>query len=104
MRGWHHPRMAPALSLLLISTLALAAGALWPRPGQAVLLALPPGAPAEAAFAAPDWRIRSLSHFGPFTLLLAMPETSASDPAQLRRAAGAALAWLAAPPIDCSQP
>ena len=57
-----------------------------------MLLVLPPGAPAEVAFAAPDWRMRSLSHFGPFTLLLAMPETSSSDPAHLRRAAGAALA------------
>jgi hypothetical protein len=104
MRGWHHACMAPALPLLLISTLALAAGALWPRTGQAVLLALPPGAPAEAAFAAPEWRIRSLSQLGPFTLILAMPETPAADPAQLRRAAGAVLAWLAAPALDCSQP
>jgi hypothetical protein len=96
--------MPHALSLLLISTLALTAGAVWPRAGQAVLLALPPGAPAEAAFAAADWRIRSISPFGPITLVLAIPETPEADPARLRRIAGASLAWLAAPPDDCRQP
>lgn len=93
--------MPPALSLLVISTLALGAAALWPRAGQAVLLALPPGAPVGAAFAAEDWRVRRVSSIGPFTLILAMPETSAADPARLRRIAGASLAWLAAPPDDC---
>lgn len=96
--------MAHALSLLLVSTLALTAGALWPRAGQAVLLALPPGAPAEAAFAAPDWRVRAISRRGPFTLILAMPEAPGADPLQLRRISGAAFAWLAAPPDDCRQP
>ncbi|WPB87287.1 hypothetical protein [Sediminicoccus rosea] len=96
--------MAHALSLLLVSTLALTAGALWPRAGQAVLLALPPGAPAEAAFAAADWRIRAISQRGPFTLILAMPESPDADPARLRRVSGAAFAWLAVPPDDCRQP
>lgn len=96
--------MAHALSLLLISILALTAGALWPRAGQAVLLALPPGASAGAAFAASEWRVRSISSLGPVTLILAMPETPDADPARLRRMAGASLAWLAAPPDDCRQP
>jgi hypothetical protein len=96
--------MAHALSLLLVSTLALALGALWPRAGQAVRLALPPGAPAEAAFAAADWRIRSISALGPVTLILAMPETPDADPARLRRLAGASLAWLATPAQDCRLP
>jgi hypothetical protein len=96
--------MVPALSLLMISTLALAAGSLWPRAGQAVVLALPPGAPAEAVFAAADWRVRAISRRGPFTLILAMPETPGADPGRLRRMAGASLAWLAVPPDDCGQP
>ncbi len=96
--------MAHALSLLLISTLALTAGALVPRAGQAVLLALPPGAPAEAAFAAPDWRVRAITQHGPFTLILAMPESAEADPARLRRVSGASFAWLATPPDDCRQP
>jgi len=96
--------MAPALPLLFLSTLALGAGALWPRAGQGVLLALPLGAPPEAAFAAADWRIRRVSQFGPLTLILALPDNSASDPAQLRRVAGAVFSLLAAPPDDCRQP
>lgn len=104
MRRRNVLRMVHALSLLLVSTLALTAEALWPRVGQAVLLALPPGVPVEAAFTAADWRIRSISSLGPITLILAMPETGDADPAPLRRTAGAVVAWLAAPPVDCSQP
>lgn len=96
--------MAPALLLLAMSTFALGATALWPRAGQGVRLALPPGASASAAFAAEEWRVRSVSSIGPFTLILALPETPLADPARLRRIAGASLAWLAAPPDDCRQP
>lgn len=96
--------MSPALPLLLLSTLALAAGALWPRTGQAVLLTLAPGAAPEAAFGAPDWRVARIRTLGPVTLILAIPEHAAADPARLRRVAGAALATLAAPPNDCASP
>lgn len=96
--------MSPAILLLLSSTLALAAGATWPRQGQGVMLMLAPGVAPEWAFAVPDWRIRSIRAFGPVTFILGMPETPAADPALLRRAAGVALAILAAPPDDCTRP
>lgn len=96
--------MSPAIPLLLMSTLALVAGVLWPRAGQGVILVLGPSAAPAGAFGAPNWRIRSVSEFGPVTVILAMPETADADPAPLRRAAGAALAVLASPRGDCARP
>ncbi len=92
------------LALLQIgaSTIALLLVALWPRAGQPVLLALPPGAPVGPAFAVEGWRIQRVLEAGPVPLLVATPDTSAADPAALRRAAGAVLALAALALVACA--
>jgi hypothetical protein len=94
--------MAPALSLLACTTIALAGAALWPRAGQPVLLALPPGVSGAAAFAAPGWRVQRLAAAGPFTLVFAAPDDPGADPARLRRDAGALVSLAATRRADCS--
>lgn len=94
--------MRIAIAALAVSSLGLLAGSLWPAPGRAVLLALPPGAPVAHAFGEEDWRVQRLSSSGPFTLLRAAPARPEADPLRLARASGALFATLAAPWADCS--
>jgi hypothetical protein len=94
--------MRHAVLQLLGSAAVLLLLAAWPRAGQPVLLVLPPGAAAGAAFATEGWRIRRLAAAGPFALLLAAPETAAAEPGALRRAAGAMLAIAARGGADCA--
>jgi hypothetical protein len=93
-----------AILLLLLMTAGLGGLGLLPRQGHPVLLALPPGASAAGAFAAPGWRVTRMDTAGPFTLLRAAPEAASADPTALARAAGAFLVLAADLRAACQPP
>ncbi|BDG74837.1 hypothetical protein [Roseomonas fluvialis] len=94
--------MRVALLQIGASTFMLLVLAMWPRAGQPILLVLPPGAPAGAAFAAEGWRVQRIAEAGPFRLVVATPDSAAGDAAVLRRASGAVLALAARALVACA--
>jgi len=90
--------------MLLIagSTGLLLLGVLWPQAGHPVLLALPAGADASAAFSVAGWRIAAMTVAGPLALLRAVPDSAAADPAQLRAATGGWITIAARSGAGCS--
>jgi hypothetical protein len=76
--------------------------ALWPRAGAPVMLVLPPGAQASAAFSLPGWRVQSLGRRGPFAIVHASPETPAQSPLALMRMTGAWLVTTTLPRAGCT--
>lgn len=53
-----------------------------------MLLVLPPGAPAGAAFTEPEWRVGGVAALGPLRLIHAMLDTPGADASGRRRRAG----------------
>lgn len=86
----------------LVGALLLLAAALWPRPGEPVLLAVPPGATPAAAFGVEGWRVLRLSEAGPFALVALSPEPGAPPLAALLTASGAMFALRATPGGACT--
>jgi hypothetical protein len=93
-------RMPAVLLQTLAGTLLLLAAALWPRPGEPVLLALPQGA-APLAFAVEGWRVLRLSAASPFALVALSPESGAPPVSALLAASGGLFALRAAPGGAC---
>ena len=93
----------PALLLQsLAGALLLLAAALWPRAGEPVLLAIPPGVPPAVALGVEGWRVLRLSEAGPFALLTLSPEPGAAPLSTLLAASRALFALRAAPGGACS--
>lgn len=95
--------MAPASLLLIATSLALLAGSVRPRPGEAALVVAPGGASPIAAFATPGWRVLRITRQAGMTLLLAAPDGSGAEPSRLREAAQGWVVLRAAPGTGCTQ-
>ncbi|MCS6933098.1 MAG: hypothetical protein NZM27_12920 [Acetobacteraceae bacterium] len=93
--------MPAVLLQSLAGALLLVVAALWPRAGEPVLLALPPGVPAAAAFGLEGWRVLRVTEAGAVALVALAPEGGASSPGALLAASGAMLALRAGAAGGC---
>lgn len=95
-------RMPAVLLQSAVGALLLLAAALWPRPGEPVLLAVPQQALASAVSGVEGWRVLRLSEAGPFALVALSPEAGAPPLSALIAASGALFALRAMPGGACT--